>query len=133
MRASPQAGALGDDGDESCMVVALILDAFLEYGQSVASSRRTTRDRRARKVATLGDFAGGTARVERFDRLEALIERGFAALAQDVAETKAEVTIVQTDASSTPSTTRRSRRAASMSGAAMSASDSPATGMAASR
>jgi hypothetical protein len=35
---------------------------------------------------------------ERFDRLEALIERGFAALAQDVAETKAEVTIVQTDA-----------------------------------
>jgi predicted nucleic acid-binding Zn-ribbon protein len=34
---------------------------------------------------------------ERFDRLEALIEKGFAALAQDMAETKAEVAIVQTD------------------------------------
>jgi hypothetical protein len=34
---------------------------------------------------------------ERFDRLEALIERGFTALAQNVAETKAEVTIVHTD------------------------------------
>ena len=36
---------------------------------------------------------------ERFDRLEALIEKGFAALAQDAAETKAEMATLQTDVS----------------------------------
>ena len=34
---------------------------------------------------------------ERFDRLEALIERGFAALAGDIADTKTEITGVKAD------------------------------------
>ena len=35
--------------------------------------------------------------VERFDRLEALIERGFAALASDIADTKTEITGIKTE------------------------------------
>jgi hypothetical protein len=34
---------------------------------------------------------------EQFDRLEALIEKGFAALAQDAAETKAEMVTLQSE------------------------------------
>src|SRR4029077_9694952 len=68
--ASPQTGRLGDDGDESRMVVALILDAFLQHCKPVASGRRATRDRRARKISTLRDFARGTTRVERLGWLD---------------------------------------------------------------
>ncbi len=37
---------------------------------------------------------------ERFDRLEALIERGFAALASDIADNKTEIASVKTEVSS---------------------------------
>src|ERR1700674_163101 len=64
MIASPKAGALGDDSDEPRMIVALILNAFLQHGESVTLCRGATGDRRARKVPTLGDLARRATRVE---------------------------------------------------------------------
>ncbi len=70
MRASPKLRALRHDSDESGVIVALILNPFLQHTQPVALSSGETRDRGAREISTLGDLARGPARVERLARLD---------------------------------------------------------------
>jgi hypothetical protein len=52
------------------VIVALILNPFLQHRQSVALSGRTTRDRGAREISTLRDLARGPTRVERLARFD---------------------------------------------------------------
>src|SRR5258706_6654027 len=52
------------------MIVALVLDSFLQHGESVDVGGRATRDRRAREIPALGDFARGAPGVERLARLD---------------------------------------------------------------